>query len=252
MLLWSPQDLTNLNKSQLPWRTGHYRSLQAGWDFPHWPEVSLGIELMSQLRILGMCWRLHGEALIALLDDTKQQPNHMFLMQPKMEEIVVKSFVWQDSHVQNVIEVQKITACHCHALHRPWQLLKAEIMYPPTCTNSSKLVLFCHHQPSALSRIKHFNVGSENGESSPLSALLVPYLWEDEKHYLLPRQRISQLDKMIYRMNNHIMTGMRQMLYLLQLCTGWSCIKWSHLVITVTSRPAKHHCFSLVLTKSTI
>lgn len=111
-------------------------------------------------------------------------------------------------------------------------------MYPPTCTNASKLLLLCHQQPSALSRIRRFNGGSENGESSPLSALLVLYLWEDEKHYLLPRQRISQLDEMIYRMNNHIMMGMRQVLNLLQLCIGWSCIKWSHLVITVASCPA--------------
>lgn len=53
----------------------------------------MGIALMPQLRILGTCWRLHREALIALLNDTKRQPNHKFLTQPRMEEIVVKSFV---------------------------------------------------------------------------------------------------------------------------------------------------------------
>lgn len=131
----------------------------------------------------------------------KQQPNYMFPMQPKMEEIVVKCFVWQDSQVGNVTYMQQITACHGCALHRPWQLSKGEIMHTSTCTNAStaSAVPLLHRQPNVLSRIRRFSVVSEKGESCSHFALLVLYLWEDEKRYLLPRQRISQPDKMIYR-----------------------------------------------------
>jgi len=46
---------------------------------------------MSQLMLLGTCRRLHGEAVILLLSDMKRQPDHMFLTQPRMEELWSKA-----------------------------------------------------------------------------------------------------------------------------------------------------------------
>lgn len=92
--LVSPKTCFLVNKSkQKPSVLKDWALQVTAGDFPCRPEILLGIALVSQLRILGMCWRLHRETLIVLLDGTKWQPNHMFLMQHKMEEIVVKSFV---------------------------------------------------------------------------------------------------------------------------------------------------------------